>query len=50
MIAPRTISAAVRSRRLGPDDDELLLDELELELLLVRSRLASPDNVMRRIR
>ena len=45
MIAPRTISAAARSRRLGPDD-ELLLDELELELLVDRSRLARPDSVM----
>ena len=34
MIAPRTISDAARSRRLGPEDDELLLDELELELLV----------------
>ena len=47
MRAPRTIRPAARSRRFGPDEDESLLDELEL--LVDRSRLASPESVMTRI-
>src|SRR4249919_4160400 len=47
MIPPRMISTAARSSRLGPDEEEESLDELEL---VERSRLASPESVMMRIK